>query len=82
LTFSIPLPKLWSCEAPELYTLLIALCSSATIPFIDLGQSSARADDVIHVEGCRLGVREVDISSAGVLRVNRVPVSIKVRGDR
>ncbi len=55
-------PRLWSCEKPYLYRLLLVLRDAA--------------DNVIEVETCRVGFREVEIKNRK-LYINGVPVLLK-----
>ena len=55
-------PQKWSAEQPYLYTLLVTLKDPA--------------GDVLEVEGCRVGFRQVVIKG-GQLHVNGVPILIK-----
>ena len=62
LAGAVESPRLWSCEQPDLYRLLLQLKDST-------GQ-------VIEVETCRIGFREVEIRDSR-LWVNGVPVLLK-----
>lgn len=62
LVGEIEAPELWSCEKPNLYRLLLTL-------------KDARGQ-VVEVETCRVGFREVEINSRK-LYVNGVPVLLK-----
>lgn len=55
-------PKLWSCEKPNLYRLLLTLKDAG--------------GEVIEVETCRVGFRKVEIKNRRLL-VNGVPVLLK-----
>lgn len=55
-------PRLWSCEQPNLYRLLLTLRDAS--------------GDVVEVETCRVGFREVEIRDSRLL-VNGVPVLLK-----
>ena len=62
LSAEVKSPRLWSCEKPNLYRLLLALKNAA--------------GEVIEVETCRVGFREVEIKDSR-LWVNGVPVWLK-----
>lgn len=55
-------PKLWSCEKPNLYRLLLTLKNAS--------------GEVIEVETCRVGFRKVEIKNRRLL-INGVPVLLK-----
>ncbi len=55
-------PKLWSCEKPNLYRLLLTLKNAS--------------GEVVEVETCRVGFRKVEIKNRRLL-INGVPVLLK-----
>ncbi len=58
----VPSPKLWSCEKPNLYRLLLTLKDAG--------------GEVIEVETCRVGFRKVEIKDRRLF-VNGAPVRLK-----
>lgn len=58
----IKAPRLWSCEQPNLYRLLLVLKNAS--------------GDVVEVETCRVGFRKVEIRDSRLL-VNGAPVKLK-----
>jgi len=62
LTGKVASPQLWSCEAPNLYRLLLILKDADS--------------KVIEVETCRIGFREIEIKDSR-LWVNGLPVLLK-----
>ncbi|MCB9853329.1 MAG: DUF4981 domain-containing protein [Phycisphaerales bacterium] len=55
-------PELWTCERPALYRLLLILKDAS--------------EDVVEVETCRVGFREIEIRDSRLF-VNGVPVKLK-----
>jgi len=62
LATEVPNPKKWSAEQPNLYTLLLTL--------------KDRTGEILQVERCRVGFRQVEIRD-GCILVNGVPVLLK-----
>ena len=62
LAGEVKAPRLWSCEKPNLYRLLLVLRDES--------------GDIVEVETCRVGFREVEIKGRR-LCVNGVPVLLK-----
>ena len=69
---TIPDPRLWSAEVPNLYTLTLTL---ADAPKPGVKGSSDAGDVTSQVESCRVGFRTVEIIG-GTLRVNGAAITV------